>query len=109
MSAPSEEMNEHTAGQHAWKRLGDIESKYRNLEVTVAPHMADWWDENLSTWRQDFKEVRAMLTGSEAEPGPISGELYRRVTEILDDLDRKQHVAAEQLGSRTAAGRAKAG
>lgn len=109
MSDPSEERNELTAGQHAWKRLGDIESRFKNLEETVAPHMRDWWEENLSDWKKDVEEARAMLSGSSAEPGPLSDEQFRRVSDVLDRLEQKEKIAAEELGSRTAAGRAKAG
>ncbi len=109
MSDPNEARNELTAGQHAWKRLSDIESKFRNLEETVPPHAADWWDENMSGWRTETDKARQMLNGSQAQPGPMAEEQCQRAAVVMDELEQKQKMAAEELGSRTAAVRAKAG
>src|SRR5688572_7768711 len=70
MSDPNEARNELTAGQHAWKRLADLESHFKNLEETVPPHAADWWEENMSGWRTEVEKARQMLNGSQAQPGP---------------------------------------
>lgn len=97
------------AGQKAWKRLVHIESKFKNLEKTVAPHEADWWNESAANWRDDMEQARSMLNGSQGEPGPLTEEQCARVSDVLDRLEQKEMMVAEELGSRTAAGRAKAG
>ena len=108
-SDPTEKRETTMAGQKAWKRLVDIESKFKNLEKTVAPHEADWWNQNVAHWRDDMDQARAMLNGSQGEPGPLTEEQCQRVSDVLDRLEQKELTVAEELGSRTAAGRAKAG
>ena len=108
-SDPTEKREALMAGQKAWRRLVDIESKFKNLEKTVAPHEADWWNENAANWRKDTEQAQSMLKGSQGEPGPLSAEQCRRVNDVLDRLEQKEMMVAEELGSRTAAGRAKAG
>jgi len=106
---PTEKREALMSGQKAWKRFVDIESKFKNLEKTVAPHEADWWNSNAAGWREEMERARTMLNGTQGEPGPLTEEQCYRVSDVLDGLEQKQMTVAEELGSRTAAGRAKAG
>lgn len=106
---PTQERGDLMAGQKAWRRFVDLESKFKNLEETVPPHAADWWNDNMYGWKADFDALRASMPGTEANPGPLADGANARVNQALDALEKRYHSAAEELGSRTAAGRAKAG
>jgi hypothetical protein len=95
------------ASQHMWRRLTEIERKFQNLQQTVPPHADDWWRRTYAGWRPEVERVKGMLSGTQASPEPI-GEREREVAcDVLDELELKLAAAEQELGRRTAAGRAK--
>jgi len=83
----------------------DLDARWRNLNQTVPPHAQDWWDRNMAPQKQRIQDLKERVSESagawEEASADIEQEL-RELEELCDD-------AAERLGDRTAAGRAKSG
>ena len=107
-SDPNRQRNDVLAGQKAWHRLKELESGFHNLQETVPPHADEWWRSQYADWRLEIDRAKAQLGGSEENPRELTEQDEPAVHKTLDHLAEKLATAREELGSRTAAGRAKA-
>lgn len=89
--------------EHTTLRVEELERQWRNLNQTVPPHAQDWWDRNMASQQQRIADLKTRMPSTRedwpAARGPILAEIMA-IEELIQ-------TAKDELGSRTAAGRAK--
>jgi hypothetical protein len=76
-------------------RFEEVEDGFRNLQQTVPPENESWWNDHYGDWPEELERLKAEA----ADGKPVHRE--------LDVMEERLMQAKEELGSRTAAGRAK--